>query len=299
MKADLNLFTVFEAIYCEGNITKAARVLNLSQPAVSHALNKLRQQFDDQLFVRQGNEMKPTAVAKNVAADVREALHQLQVCLQQAKQFEPASARKEFTLAIHGSFEAIYVPALIESIAQEAPDITLKSKSRVKRSDLENILASGDVDLAVDALLPVSDNVKHFQLAQNELVVLSRKNHPAIERSLDLNTYLELEHVVASTRSTGPGIEDYHLGRLSIQRKIAFRCQHTLAACKVVMDSEKLLTLPKNAAVMYSEMLALDVHPLPVELPSLDIHVYWHTNVDKDPANKWLRNKMILAASDN
>ena len=299
MKADLNLFTVFEAIYCEGNITKAAAVLNLSQPAVSHALNKLRHQFDDQLFVRQGNEMKPTSVAKNVAADVREALHQLQVCLQQAKQFEPASARKEFTLAIHGSFEALYIPSLIDSISIEAPHINLKSKARVKRSELENKLASGDVDLAVDALIPVGDNVKHVQLAQNELVVLARPNHPAIDGRLDLDSYLELEHIVTSTRSTGPGIEDYHLGRLSIQRKIAFRCQHTLAACKVVANSDKLLTLPSNAAQMYSEMLPLSIHPMPVELPSVDVHIYWHTNVDKDPANKWLRNKMIMAASQN
>ena len=81
MKIDLNLFVVFDAIYCEGNITKAASTLNLSQPAVSHSLRKLRRQFDDPLFVRHGNEMRPTAVARNVIADVRESLHMLKICL--------------------------------------------------------------------------------------------------------------------------------------------------------------------------------------------------------------------------
>ena len=88
MKIDLNLFVVFEAIYCEGNISKAASALNLSQPAVSHSLAKLRDHFDDKLFIRQGNQMRPTALAKNVIGDVREALHQLQTSLYQSQNFE-------------------------------------------------------------------------------------------------------------------------------------------------------------------------------------------------------------------
>jgi DNA-binding transcriptional LysR family regulator len=296
MKTDLNLFTVFEAIYCEGNITKAAAVLNLSQPAVSHSLSKLRDQFDDPLFVRHGNEMRPTAVAKNVAADVREALHQLQVCLQQSKQFAPATSRKEFIMSIHGPTEAIYLPSLVQNVILEAPKVTIKSHRRVRQAELENKLASGDIDMAIDALLPVSENIKHTLLEQNEMVVISRQNNSQIKNKLDLDTYLALEHIVVSSRSSGPGIEDFQLGRLSLQRKIALRCQHTLAACRVILGSDMLLTLPKNAAKMYKEMIDIKIHKLPVELPSIDMHLYWHTNVDKDPANKWLRNMAIMAA---
>ena len=297
MKVDLNLFTVFEAIYCEGNVTKAAAVLNLSQPAVSHALSKLRDQFHDPLFVRHGNEMRPTAVARNVVADVREALNQLHVCLQQSKQFEPVTSRKNFNLSIHGSLEAMYLPSLVNSVSAEAPNIHLHSHRRVNRNELENKLASGDIDLALDALIPVSDDIKHIQLEQNELVVMARKNHSVINGTLDLNTYLALDHVLVSSRATGPGLEDFQLGRLSLQRKIVLRCQHTLAACRVVLGNDMLLTLPKKAAYMYQDMLDIDIHPLPIELPSVDIHLYWHINVDKDPANKWLRNKTIMAAN--
>lgn len=297
MKIDLNLFVVFDAIYCEGNLTKAASVLNLSQPAVSHSLGKLRTYFDDPLFIRQGNEMRPTPVAKNVVADVREALHQLRLCLIQSRQFEPMTSRKHFTISLLGSLEAAYLPPLMQSLMKESPHINLKSNKRVNRSELENKLASGDIDLAIDTLVPVSNNIFHEQLEQDQYVVVASKNHPAMSQGLDLKTYLSLEHILVSSRSSGPGLEDFELSRLGLHRKIALRCQHALAACMIIMSSEKVLTLPRKAAEMYSEMLDISIFPMPVNLPSLDIHLYWHANVDKEPANKWLRNKMIMASS--
>ncbi|MEI6894064.1 MAG: LysR family transcriptional regulator [Colwellia sp.] len=298
MKVDLNLFIVFDAIYCEGNITKAALTLHLSQPAVSHALAKLRKHFDDPLFIRQGNEMRPTTLAKNVIADVREALHQLRVCLLQAQQFEPMTSRKHFIISIVGSLEATYLPLFMESLLKESPHINLKSNRRVRRSELENKLASGDIDIAIDTLLPVSDNIFHTQLNKDQHVVIARKNHPAItEKTLALDTYLSLDHILVSSRSSGPGLEDFELSRIGLHRKIALRCQHALSACKIITNNNMLLTLPKIAAKMYRDMLDIEIYPLPVTLPDLDIHLYWHVNVDKDPANKWLRNKVIMASA--
>lgn len=297
MKVDLNLFVVFEAIYCEGNITKAGSALNLSQPAVSHSLSKLRDHFDDPLFVRQGNEMRPTAVANNVVADVREALHQLQVCLAQSRQFEPSVSRKNFNISLHGALEASYLPPLMQRIKKEAPLINLQSSRRVNRSDLENKLASGDIDLAIDTLLPVSDNISHCKLGQSELVVVARKEHPDIGSTLDLDMYLAQDHVLVSSRSTGPSIEDFELGRLGLQREIGLRCQHAFSACRVIMDNNMLFTLTKTTAMMYAQLLNLAVYPLPVDLPDIDVHLYWHTNMDLEPANKWLRNKIILSTT--
>jgi len=297
MKVDLNLFVVFDAIYSEGNITKAASALNLSQPAVSHALGKLRAQFGDHLFVRHGNEMRPTAVAKNVIADIRESLHKLQICLLQSKQFEPSTSRKNFSISMHGSLEASYLPALVKGISQDAPAILLQSSRRVHRSELENKLASGDFDVAIDTLIPVSNNVMHTQIDNDELVVVARRGHPAIGKRLDLETYLSLQHVLVSSRSKGPGVEDYELGRLGMQRNIALRCQHTLGACQVIISNDMILTVPKASATMYSKMLDIVIYPLPVKLPNIDMHLYWHENVDKEPANRWLRNKIFMASS--
>lgn len=297
MKVDLNLFVVFEAIYCEGNITKAASALNLSQPAVSHSLSKLRHNFDDALFIRQGNQMRPTPVANNVIADVREALQQLKVCLAQSRQFEPLVSRNNFNVSLHGALEASYLPPLMQRIRKEAPLINLQSSRRVNRHELENKLASGDIDLAIDTLLPVSDNILHTQLDQSKLVVLARENHPIVKSTLDLATYLAQEHVLVSSRTVGLSIEDFELGRLGLQRKIGLRCQHAFSACQVIADNNMLLTLTETTAQMYSQLLDLKVFSLPVNLHDIDVHLYWHSNVDFDPANKWLRNQIIQTTS--
>ena len=297
MKIDLNLFVVFDAIYCERSITKAGSALNLSQPAISHSLSKLRDHFGDPLFVRQGNEMRPTVVANNVISDVREALHQLQVCLAQSRQFKPAISCANFNISLHGALEALYLPPLMQRIKKEAPLIKLQSSRRVNRNDLENKLASGDIDLAIDTLLPVSDNLIHTKLEQSELVVLARKDHPQIKTTLDLPMYLAQEHVLVSSRSAGPSIEDFELGRLGLQRHVGLRCQHAFSACCVIAENNMLCTLSNTVAQMYAQLLDLVILPLPVALPYIDMHLYWHKNVDLDPENKWLRNKVILATS--
>ena len=292
MKIDLNLFIVFEAIYCEGNISKAASALNLSQPAVSHSLAKLRAHFDDKLFIRQGNQMKPTALAKNVIGDVREALHQLQGSLYQSQKFEPSTSRKYCTISMHTLLEASYLPLFADKLITASPNMNFTSK-RVRRSELENKLASGDIDLAIDILLPVSTNVKHKQLIKDRLVVVARENHPIFTGKLDLQRYLSQTHVIASARASGPSVEDFELGRLGIQRKVGLRCQHLLSACRVVATNNMLLTMPENSARMYKSLLPIRIAPMPVDLPPLDVHMYWHSNVDKDPANVWLRNSIL------
>ncbi len=295
MRIDLNLFIVFDAIYTEGNLTRAANVLNLTQPAVSHSLARLRDHFDDPLFVRQSNKMLPTAVAKNVIADVREALHKLQVALQQSQQFDPSSAIKRYSISLHDSLEASYLPYLMGHLNKEAPKVDLTS-TRVRRIELENKLASGDIDFAIDILLPVGENICHTQLEHDQLVIVAAKNHPSIKKHIDLATYLEQKHVLVSSRVSGPGLEDFELGRLGLQRRVGLRCQHFFSACRVVETSHMLLTMPATAANMFSQVLDITTYPLPVELPGIDVHLYWHMNVDKDPANRWLRNKILMAS---
>ncbi|WDD97074.1 LysR family transcriptional regulator [Thalassomonas actiniarum] len=295
---DLNLFTVFDAIYAQGNITKAAKALNLSQPAVSHALAKLRAHFDDPLFIRQGNQMRPTAVAKNVIIEIRQALHQLQVSLLQSRQFDPQTSQKHCNLALHASLEALYLPSLMSGLSRQAPKINLTS-TRVMRREMEHQLASGDIDLAIDVLLPVGDNIRHRQIQYDQLMVVASEHHSALaqDKGLDLATYLKHSHVLVSSRASGPGIEDFELGRLGLQRRVGLRCQQLFSACQVVASSEMLLTLPETAAMIFSRMLGVKVYPLPVELPGIDVHLYWHINVDKDPANLWLREQLFIAAS--
>jgi len=293
MKVDLNLFTVFDAIYREGNITSAAKSLNLSQPAVSHALSRLRENFNDPLFIRHGNKMLPTILSKNIIDDVQEALNQLQVTLVKSQQFDPQISKKNCALSFHSSLEALYLPSLMKRLSLQAPNMSLTC-TRVRRTELEKKLGNGDIDLAIDILLSVSNNIKHTQLSQDELVVIAAKNHPKLRKSLDLETYLDLNHILVSSRFSGLGIEDFELGRLGLQRKVGLRCQHFFSACRVVAKNDMLLTLPKAVATIFNDVLPINIYTLPVELPVIDVHLYWHENVDKDPTNKWLRNKILM-----
>jgi DNA-binding transcriptional LysR family regulator len=151
-RVDLNLFTVFEAIYSEGSVTRASQQLHLTQPAISHALNRLRQMFDDPLFVRQGQTMVSTPLARSIIEPVRQALRGLEMTLTDNGNFDPAQAVKLFNLALRDVLESTVLPPLLERITQQAPEINLAA-IQVERRELVSELAAGTLDLAIDMLL--------------------------------------------------------------------------------------------------------------------------------------------------
>jgi len=203
---DLNLFRVFDVIYSERNLTRAAEVLNLTQPAVSHALSRLRDQFEDPLFIRQGNKMQPTAVSKNVIAEVREALHQLQISLQQSRHFNPKQSRKQFSISLPDLLETSYLPLIASILEKQAPTIRLTSVKLFRR-DMETKLAAGELDFAIDILLPVSKAVKHRPIRQDNLVMIMRQEHPLLSCSKNQSLQVTQEAYLdqkASKKSRNP-----------------------------------------------------------------------------------------------
>ncbi|MYM35443.1 LysR family transcriptional regulator [Duganella sp. FT50W] len=294
-KIDLNLFIVLEAIYTEGSITRASQKMNLTQPAISHALKRLRDLFDDPLFERQGNVMTPTPLARSIIEPVRRALRGLEVTLTGAARFDAASSERGFSLAMRDVLEANVLPPLMAGIAREAPLATLNTL-QVSRKELASELAAGTLDAAIDVLLPLPNEVRRMQLAGDQTVVLVRRGHPLIKRGkLPLETYLALEHVQTSSRRRGPGLEDVELSRQGLQRRIRLRCQHYFAACRVVSQTDLALTMPDRLARIVNQQFGNQILPLPLTMPSLDVYLYWHANVDNDPANTWLRARVAAA----
>ena len=239
---DLNLFVVFDAIYTEGSLTRAARVLNLTQPAVSHALGRLRDRLEDPLFVRQGARMVPTSRARAMVTPVRHALGGLQRCLSDEGGFDVADAERTFVVGLRDGLEGCLLPPLTAGILEEAPGVRLQSMT-VARRQLATELASGRLDLAADVLLPLPDAIEHRPVMSGPLVVIMRPGHP-LAGKLDLPAYLAAQHVLVSSRREGPGMEDFGLSRLGYRRNIRLRCQHHMAALSTVMGSDLLLTLP-------------------------------------------------------
>lgn len=293
-KIDLNLFTVFEAIYTEGSVTRASQQLHLTQPAISHSLNRLRQLFDDPLFVRQGHAMVSTPLARSIIEPVRQALRGLEVTLADSGKFDPALAGKQFTLALRDVLESTVLPPLLESVTRQAPMIDLAA-IQVDRRELVSELAAGSLDVAIDMLLPLPNEIRREKISQDTTVVLARQGHPAVAGTLDLQTYLAAEHILASSRRKGPGLEDFELSRLGLQRRIRLRCQHYFAACRVVSQTDLLLTMPEGYARIANLQFGNQILPLPITMPSWDVYLYWHQNVENDPANRWLREQVAQA----
>lgn len=291
-RLDLNLLHVFDTIYREGSLTRAARVLHLTQPAVSHSLSRLREHFDDPLFSRQGNQMVPTPLARRFLESMRPGLTQIQSAVNQFHAFDPASQRKTYSLALRDILESTFLPKLMGRL-ESYPELEIISQ-RVPRRDMETQLAAGKLDFAVDVLLPVSNQTGHELLRHDRLVVLARKGHPLTSDGLTLDKYLEAKHVLVSSRSEGPGIEDFELSRFGVQRDIRLRCQHYYAACRVAEGTDLLLTMPENYARIIAERANIDILTTPADLPGIDVHLYWHKAYEREPALIWFREQLRL-----
>lgn len=291
-KVDLNLYLVLDAIHREGSITRAAVSLNLTQPAVSHALARLRDVYGDPLFTRTVNRMVPTPLARAIMQPVRDALAGLQHTLSGPASFDPATNRKQIVLGMRDIVETVLLPELVPLLEQRAP-LTQVASVRVARRDMETELGSGRLDLAFDVLLPVGPAIAHTKLMEGRFVVVSCKRHPLLRGGLTLEKYLQLRHVVVSSRRSGPTVEDFELSRLGLHREIGMRCQNFFVAWKTVASSRMLLTVPESHARGDLFQQNLKVWPMPVELPPLAVHMYWHENLQDDPANRWLRERVL------
>lgn len=288
---DLNLFIVLDAIYSEGNITRASHKLHLTQPAVSHALGRLREQLGDPLFVRQGTLMQPTPYTRNLIGPVREALQLLEHSIADEPAFDPASARRTFNLGLRDVFEATALPPLVARLQALAPGIELASV-RIDRRDVEGELAAGTLDLALDVPLAMGESIRQQRISRDRLVVVARQDHPGIGGELDLETYLAHAHVLVSSRRKGWGLEDFELNREGRRRRIVLRCQHYFAASRVASRTDLLLTMPEQYARIANMQFGNRIHPFPLQTQALDAHLYWHATAEHDPANRWLRGVM-------
>lgn len=293
-RRDFSLLTVFEAIYCEGNLTRAAEKLHITQPAISHTLNRLRELFKDPLFIRRGHEMVPTPFTKTIIEPIRSSLRSLQSILNDVTHFDPSLTQRTMTIGLPSSEEMAFVPELMRKIVVEAPGIDIVTV-RNRRSLLESLLSAGTIDVSVDILLDHPDEVIHQRIAQERLVVVMRKDHPDIDDHVDLDTYTRLEHILVSSRRKGPAAIDVELSRISMRRHIRLRCMQYSVALQVVNNSDLLLTMPEYDAHIMRGGFDVKILPLPIEPPLLDLYVYWHTSTTNEPGNRWLRKQIIDA----
>ncbi len=289
-RLDLNLFRVFDVVLRERNLTRAAEVLFLSQSAVSHALARLREQLGEPLFVREGRGVAPTAFAERLAPEIREALALFEQAVHRRRGFDPRRDVGHFTVAMNDVLEPSILPLLVARLREQAPQIRISSV-RLDRARLERDLASGRLDLSIDVEQQMGADLKRASLLKDTFCVVSQRR-----RRLDVAKYMAARHVTVSSRRTGLAVEDLVLSRLGYQREVVVRCQHYEAAFQLVAGSDLLLTMPRRRATALHALLGNHLLPMPLSLPPLELHVYWHRKAEADPRNRWLRGELLALA---
>ncbi|MBI4697042.1 MAG: LysR family transcriptional regulator [Gammaproteobacteria bacterium] len=292
-RVDLNLYRIFDTIYQEGSLTRAAEVLHLTQPAVSNALARLREVYADALFVRTATGMVPTPLAETVAADVRAALQLLHGSLGSAKAFDPATTPRRFRLAAGDLAAATVVPRVLGEIARLGLNIGLEV-SALRREALVHELTSGQIDFALDAVAIGDPQILSMKVLSDEYVCAVRPDHPAVGRRISLKQYLALDHAHASSRRQGLGQVDLALKRLGQQRRIAVRTPYHLGLPHLVAVSDLAATIPRSLAAAHD----LRILKLPFEMPPSELFAFRHKSAHADGASLWFRELLGKGAHE-
>ena len=292
---DLNLFVVFDAIYTERNLTRAGAIIGITQPAVSNSLSRLRDMFDDPLFVRTAEGMMPTPVARNIVGSVRQALELMRLSIQESDLFNPKISDKRFRVSMMDLTQALVLPQISQKTIREAPLITVDCY-QVRRRDMDIELASGNIDMAIDIPLASSTQVKQAPLFSFPYVCVVNEDNPLIGDELSLETYLSLRHIHISSRRGGLGQVDLLLGRLGKKRTIVLRTQRYLPTLQLLSQTNMALTIPKSFVDLLSTNLPIRYFELPFNAPKLELALYWHESTDKDQANQWMRSLLLTQA---
>jgi len=284
---DLNLLKIFESLYHEKNMTNTSKALCLSPSAVSHAIKRLRTSLNDPLFVRKGQLMLPTPACERMAPQLLDILFKLRQILQQCGEFDAKTTQQTFKVAIHDAVEPYVIPQLLNQLRQETPFAKLSS-IWLDRKETTRQLTSGRIDVVIDVALSKRNPIQHCILSSDPYCVLINKNNSLIN-NLDSDSYLSGSHLSVSNRASGKVIEDIAFAQLGITRDIKIRCQTYQTATQILKDSDSLLTIPSMLGKQLCDADIVSI-PLPIKLPDIKTHLYWHVNTDQDEASILLRN---------
>jgi DNA-binding transcriptional LysR family regulator len=287
---DLNLLRVFDAVLHERSVTAAAARLELTQPAVSNALGRLRALFGDPLFVRTARGMEATPFAREVAEPVRQALALLETALAHGPGFDPATATRAFRFYMSDLGQVEFLPPLVERMQRVAPGVRLEAVA-VDVEDIADALGSGVLDAAVGFLPGLGAPVVRRALFRDPYLCLMRADHP-IER-LTKKRFLEASHALVTYRAGGHRVIEEALERAGVARRIALRVPHFTVVPMVLERTDLILTLPARVARVYERRGRFKSLPPPVPIPQAEVAVYWHERFAADPGNAWLRGQLV------
>jgi len=292
---DLNLLVALDALLREENVTVAGRRIGLSQPAMSHALGRLRELLDDELLVREGRVMRRTELGRQLTPAVRRLVGDIEATLLARRRFDPATSQRSFRIAANDHAGAVLLPALFARVRRAAPGVQLDILPQ-QGAPAEAELARGDLDAVIGTFVRVAPPLVERVLFREGFVCAVRRDHPAAGR-LTLRRYVELDHLLVASPGYGPGVVDLALEARGMQRRVAMRVPHFLVAPAIVARTDLVLTLPRRVLAA-ADASALRVSRPPLPLEDFPVQLIWHQRADSDPGAAWLREQIAACARE-
>lgn len=288
---DLNLLRVLDALLRERNVSRAAERLSLSQPAVSNALNRLRDLLDDPLLVRVGRSMQPTPRALALEAPIRDALQRIEQSLSGDAPFDPASSRQRFRIAVTDYVELILMPRLLNLLAERAPGLRIDIQ-HLSPSLPAEALDKGELDLVLGRFEQVPGRFQRQQWVSETLQLVAHRGHPQLAGGLDLPRFLGLRHLWVHGGQTR-GMVDQWLGEQGLARNIVYTTPNYLQAAHIVASSELVAVLPSRLAHYFAGLLPLQLHALPFEVGPFHLDIVSLGLRQRDAALQWLIEQIV------
>jgi len=294
---DLNLLVVFNQLLIERSVSRVANNLGLSQPAVSNALARLRKLTGDTLFLRTTKGMEPTPFAQQLAEPIAYALGLIHGAVNQRASFDPATAKRAFTVGMTDIGEIYFLPKLMEEMARDAPDVTM-STVRNSSVNLRDEMEAGHIDLAIGLLPQLKAGFFQRRLFRQRYVCMFREGHGLDRRRLSLSEFSSAQHVVVVSEGTGHGKADELLERGGVARHVVLTVPHFVAVGHILQHSDMVATVPERLAQALVGPFGLAYVKHPAPLPEIAINMFWHAKYHKDPANEWLRSTVFRLHAD-
>jgi len=290
---DLNLLRVLTAIHRTGSVTAAGKLLALSQPATSNALARLRDFFEDDLFVRSPGGLRPTRLCERLAPEVHTQLKLLETTVTVRDDFDPANSDIRWRLSLSDLGEMMFLPPLTAALRQQAPNAHLSNIS-VAADDVPAALEAREIDFAIGILQPRNRGVHADLLFREHYVAMTSPQwRPAsgkVGRTLSAQQLAQSSLVVAAPTATFHGSVEQMLLRLKLSDRVVIRARHFGALPELALNTDLLTIVPQMYAANVGKRLDMRVWELPrAAAPSYDVRLVWHASTAKDPAHQWIR----------
>ncbi len=286
---DLTMVATFQAVLSTGTASKAAEVLGVTQPAVSHTLRRLRDYYGDELFVRSGNALHPTPRAIALAPLASRLLRDLQLLSARQISFDPATAQRQFVLCISADAEFAALPMVLRTLLRKAPGCSIRGR-QVPVSELHHLLESGEIDLATGNLHRANPSLRRQLLGDYPAVCLVSASGRWAEAPLGTEDFALARHVVVKRINDYGDPVGMRMQDAGIHRSIAMEVANHFVAAEMVAEADWIATVPGHMAVKLSRLFPIKLRPLPFAIESVPVHSIWHERFHRDPGHVWIRS---------